>query len=194
MNNGMVVWSFMRSSGVILLVLLTISLILGVFSTRGNAGGRIPRFLTQDFHRNVSLLSVILLVVHVGTAVVHSYIDVRWFDVFIPGVAVYRPVWLGLGAASLDVFIVAVITSLFRHRINPKGWRAVHVATYAAWVLAVVHGFGIGTDAKTGWLLMVQGACVLAFVSAVSVRLATRNADEPQPAVRTTVRRGVRPQ
>ncbi len=172
--DSMAVWYFMRSSGAVLLVLLTISLILGVFSTKGSAGSRIPRFLTQDFHRNISLLSVVMLVVHVGTAVIHSYVDIRWFDAFVPGSAVYRPVWIGLGAASLDLFAVAIVTSLIRHRINPRRWRAIHLATYAGWALAVVHGWGIGTDAGRPGCVLVQAACVLAFVSAVSVRLATR--------------------
>ena len=192
--SSLVVWYFMRSSGAVLLVLLTVSLILGVFATKGNAGSRIPRFVTQDFHRNLSLLSVFLLVVHVGTAIFHSYVDIHWWDAFIPGVAVYRPVWIGIGAASLDLFAVAILTSLVRHRISPRSWRGIHLATYGAWALAVVHGFGIGTDARTDWMLWLQGACVLAFVSAVSVRIATRAVSEAPASTpgRATVVRGAR--
>jgi hypothetical protein len=89
-------------------------------------------------------------------------------------VAVYQPFWIGLGALAVDLTAVVIITSLLRHRLSARAWRYVHVSTYAAWVAALVHGWGIGTDAKGGWLLWVQGLCVVAFAAAVAVRIAGR--------------------
>ena len=41
---------------------------------------------------------------HVVTAVVDTYVDIRWWQAFVPWVgASYMPLWLGLGTVALDV-------------------------------------------------------------------------------------------
>jgi hypothetical protein len=65
------------------------------------------------------------------------------------------------------------VTSLLRQRIGYPVWRAVHWLAYASWPLAVVHGLGTGTDARTGWMLAITVACVLAVLAAVLARLAS---------------------
>ena len=45
---------------------------------------RVPRFVVQAVHRGVGLLSLLLLAVHAGSAVVDGYVDIRWWHAFIP--------------------------------------------------------------------------------------------------------------
>jgi hypothetical protein len=50
-------------------------------------------------------------------------------------------------------------------------WRAIHWLTYASWPIALLHGFGTGSDVKSGWLLALSVACLLAVLAAVLVRV-----------------------
>lgn len=147
--HGPMLWYLNRSTGLVVLALLTVTVVLGVLSTGG--GGRwVPRFVGQVLHRNLALWSVVLLAVHVATAVVDTYVDIRWWQAFVPWVgASYLPLWLGMGAVALDVLVLVVVTSLLRARMRHRTWRLVHLLAYLAWGVAVAHGLGIGTDLRT---------------------------------------------
>ncbi|WP_088285720.1 ferric reductase-like transmembrane domain-containing protein [Kineosporia sp. A_224] len=167
-------WYLMRGTGVTLMLLFTLSTALGIFST-ARAGNRFwPRFATQALHRNVSLISVALLVAHILTAVTHSFVDIRWIDVLIPFIGPYEPLWVGLGTLATDLVIVVVATSLVRERLSHRAWRAIHLTSYAAWVLGVVHGIGLGTDATTTpWGLGATVVSIGIVAASVVVRFAT---------------------
>ena len=172
MTDGPFLWYANRGTGVVLLVLLTLTTVLGVLSTRGDAHGRVPRFLTQSLHRRVALISSALLLAHVATAVVDEYVDIRWWQAVVPFVATYRPLYLGLGTVALDLVLVVVATSLLRTRLPLRAWRTLHLASYACWGVSVLHGLGIGTDAATSWGRTTGLACVAAVTLALLVRLA----------------------
>jgi len=168
---GPLLWFLNRGSGFVLLAALTGTVVLGILATQGNAGGRVPRFVTQTLHRDVGLVSAVLLAVHVTTAVVDSYVDIRWWQALSPVGATYEPLWLGLGAFSLDLILVVIVTSMLRHRIPHRLWRTVHFATYAAWALGVVHGLGIGTDTGTTVATAVYAGSVVCVLIAVGLRI-----------------------
>lgn len=167
---GPLLWFANRGTGMALLLLLTLTTVLGVLATRGVAGRGVPRFVTQSLHRNLGLLSLALLLAHVATAVLDEYVDIRWWQALVPIGATYKPLWLGLGTVALDLFVMAAVTSLVRHRLPHRAWRAVHVTTYAAWLVSVLHGIGIGTDARTGWAMWSTVASVTAVAAAVAIR------------------------
>lgn len=170
--DGPLLWFANRGTGVVLLLLLTLTTLLGVLSTRGDAGRGVPRFVTQSFHRNVSLVSMAMLVAHVGTAVVDTFVDIRWWQAFVPFLgSTYKPLWLGLGTLALDVILVVVATSLVRHRIAHRPWRLVHLFAYASWGLALAHGIGIGTDADSRWGVRIAVVCGALIGVAATYRL-----------------------
>ena len=135
------------------------------------------------------LLSAVFLVVHVTTAVVDSYVDIAWWQALSPFDATYRPLWLGIGAVSLDLILVVIVTSLLRHRMPYGLWRTLHFSTYAAWALGVVHGLGIGTDTGATAATAAYLASVGCVVIALGVRVHSRqrspesvkNTDVPSP-------------
>ncbi|TIC80440.1 ferric reductase [Nocardioides sp. GY 10113] len=174
MTDGPLLWYLNRATGVVVLVLLTLSVVLGVLALGGRPGRGLPRFVTQSLHRNLALLSVVTLVVHVATAVLDTYVDIRWWQALSPVGATYRPVWLGLGAVALDLMAVVVLTSLVRARLRHRAWRAVHVLSWLAWTAAAAHAVGIGTDlaAPSGAAVLPVAACAAAVLLAVAVRLA----------------------
>ena len=99
-------WYLNRTSGFMLLGLLTLSAVVGVLSTSSRPQRGVPTFATQLLHRNISLLAVVMLAAHVTSAVIDTYVDIRWWQTFIPVGATYQPLWLGLGAIAFDLIVV----------------------------------------------------------------------------------------
>jgi len=129
-----------------------------------------PRFVVEGVHRNVSLLALVLLVVHIVTTVLDPFAGISIVDAVIPFTGSYRPLWLGLGALASDLLIAIAITSVVRRRLGHSVWKAVHWLSYLCWPVAVVHTFGTGSDVKQVWLLALTAACIAAVVVAVWVR------------------------
>jgi hypothetical protein len=180
-GNAKTLWFMTRGLGVGALLLLTASVALGVLTTVRWRSARWPRFVTAGLHRNLTLLAIGFVVVHVVTTVADGYTSIGLKDAVIPFLSSYRPIWLGLGAVAFDLLLLLVATSLLRGRIGYRAWRYVHWLAYASWPIALVHALGTGSDARLGWMRVVGGACVAVVVLAVLTRLALRD-DTPRNA------------
>lgn len=172
-TNGTALWYLTRASGVVALVLLTGTVVVGVVASVGWTRERWPRFLSQHVHRNLSLLCLGFVGVHVITTVGDGYVPIGLADAFVPFRSPYRPLWVGLGAVTLDLMIAVLVTSVLRHRIGYRSWRFVHWIAYACWPIAVLHGLGTGSDASLGPVLAVDALCTLAVLAVVTWRLVT---------------------
>jgi sulfoxide reductase heme-binding subunit YedZ len=169
--NSQVWWFATRATGTAALVLLTTSMVLGILTSGRYARPKLPRFVTMGLHRNVSLLVLVFVALHVITTVLDSFAPVAWTDAVLPFAGTYRPLWLGLGALSFDLLIALTVTSLLRARLGYRIWRWVHWGAYACWPTAVMHGLGTGTDTTLPLFLAITAACVASVVIAVWYRL-----------------------
>ncbi len=169
-------WYLTRSTGVVAFVLLTLTMAFGVAAThRAVAAPRWPRFATQHLHRNLSLLGVAFLVVHVVTTVVDGYAPIGWWAAVVPLASRYRTLGVSLGTLASDLMLVLLVTSAWRTRLPQRLWRVVHLAAYGLWPLAWVHFLTTGTDA--GWSgvgLWIAVVSLLVVVAASAVRWVTR--------------------
>lgn len=164
-------WYLGRATGLMALVLFTVSVVLGILTRSGRSVPGLPRFASTDLHRAAALVGTSLVAVHVGTLFLDPYAQLRLADLVVPFQGAYRPLWLGLGTAAVDLLLAVVATSLLRHRIGPRAFRVVHWATYALWTVALVHGLGTGTDAGTGWFRAVAFGCVGVVAAALAWRV-----------------------
>jgi hypothetical protein len=165
-----VLWYLARGTGAVALLLLSTSVVLGVLNVQRLRTTRLPRFVVDGLHRSVSLLVLVVLGVHIFSSVLDSFAHI---SLVVPFTSGYRPIWLGLGTLAFELVIAVLITSLLRQRIGYRAWRAVHWMAYASWPLALVHGFGTGTDGKASWMLAITVLCVVAVIAAVLVRVAS---------------------
>lgn len=173
-------WYLTRGTGAVSLVLLTASVVLGILgSVRFSLAPRWPRFAVDTLHRDISLLVLAVLVVHIITGVLDTFAPIKLTDAVIPFTGTYRPLWLGFGALAFDLMVALIVTSLLRRRIGYKGWRAIHWLAYASWPVAVLHGLGTGSDTKVWWMLLLTTVCVLAVVIAILLRVGRAESAEP---------------
>jgi len=174
-------WYMTRGTGVAALVMLTASVVLGILTSVRWKAPRWPRFVIEGLHRSVSLCVVVFLALHIAIAVLDGFAPIGWLDAVIPFRSPYRPVWLGLGAVSFDLLIALIVTSLLRVRLGYRTWRIVHWTAYACWPVALVHGLGVGSDARQVWMLALDAAAIMVVVLAVWTRIA----DAPATALTT---------
>jgi methionine sulfoxide reductase heme-binding subunit len=192
------IWYLNRATGIVSLVLMTLTLVLGVVVQRQRRLPGLPRFGVVTLHRNVSLLSALLLATHVTTAIVDSYVSIGPISALVPFTSSWRPFQVGLGTLAVDLLVLIVATSLLRGRIPVRLWRGIHWTSYALWPLAFVHGLTAGTDLGSGWALAVALAC--AGAAGIASALAwtgrtSRPADRAPAALAETtsaLRRGAR--
>jgi len=176
---GTELWYLTRGSGAVALVLLTAAVVLGVLSTTRVRTDRWPRFAVGGAHRNLTLLSIVFVVLHVVTTVADGYAPIGLKDAIVPFASPYRPFWLGLGAVAFDLLLALVATSYLRHRIGFRAWRGIHWLAYASWPVALLHSFGTGSDARTWWLAVLAFGSLVVVALAVLGRAATARGPAP---------------
>ena len=171
--NSPALWYATRATGLVTMLLLTASMLLGIVTAGRFASEDWPRFLTVGLHRNITLLVLVFLTLHVGTTVVDTYTSIPATAAVVPFASPYKAPWLGLGAVAVDLLLAVILTSLLRGRLGFRAWRGLHWLAYACWPIALIHGLGTGTDRRTLWVVAATLSCVAAVVVAATWRLAT---------------------
>jgi predicted ferric reductase len=161
------VWYAMRATGLVSLILFSLTVALGVVGVKRWQSSRWSRLVTSGLHRNLSLLATAFVAVHVVTAVADSYIGLDWLGILVPFRSAYRPLAVGMGVVAFDLVLAVMATSLLRRHLAHRTWRLVHWLTWVLWPVAVLHAVGAGTD-RLHVGLWVTLACV-ALVGAAAV-------------------------
>lgn len=169
--HGPGLWYVTRATGLVSLLLLTASVLLGLLTAGRFASQRWPRFLTQGLHRNISLLVLAFLAMHIASTVLDRYVSISLTAAFVPFASSYKTGWLSLGAVALDLLIALIVTSLVRDRLGYRAWRRLHWLAYACWPVAVAHGLGIGTDGSVTWVVTLTLSCVGCVCAGVAWRV-----------------------
>jgi sulfoxide reductase heme-binding subunit YedZ len=172
MSGSTVFWYASRATGIVALLLLTAVLVLGILVNRQGRLPGLPRFAVTNLHRNLSLLAVVFIAVHVLAAVLDTFVSIPVLSAVVPFASRYEQLWLGLGAISLDIMIAMIVTSLLRGRMNRILWRAIHLLAYLSWPVAFAHSIGSSKDLQHGWMLYMAVGCALIVAAAVVWRLA----------------------
>lgn len=167
-----VLWYASRATGAVALVLFTVVMVFGILTAARKGSGYLPRVAVLRLHRTLSITSMAFLAIHIVTAIADGYVKLNYWDVLIPFVAGWDPLWVGLGTIAVDLLLAIGITSLLRRHLSALAWKAVHRSSYAMWPIALVHGFGIsGGDGTGTWMIITDIVCITMVVMALTVRL-----------------------
>lgn len=188
--SDIVLWYTTRGAGAVSMILLSGVVVLGVLSTMRVQSATWPRFLTTGLHRNLALLTLVFLALHIVTAVVDPFTHLGWLTAVVPFSSYYRTFWLGLGTIAFELLAAIIVTSLLREVIGQAAWRLIHWLAYASWPVAILHAFGTGTDVLSAWFMVLAIVCVFAVLLSVIIRLLQPPSD-PLSSARTEFRSGV---
>src|SRR6202165_240143 len=121
MSNSLL-WYTTRGAGAVSLVLLSAVVVLGILSVLRVQTAGWPRFLTVGLHRNLALITLVFLALHIVTAVVDPFTHLGWLTAVVPFSSYYRTIWLGLGTIAFELLLAIVVTSLLRGLIGEAAW------------------------------------------------------------------------
>jgi sulfoxide reductase heme-binding subunit YedZ len=160
--NSTVLWYATRASGIVALVLLTSTMVLGLTTTARTRTPNWPGFAHQELHRRLAMISMVFLAIHVVTSILDTYVHIGWASALVPFTSSYSRFWVGMGTVAIDLMLAVFVSSLLRARMKPGTWRGLHWLAYGCWPVALVHTFGVGTDAGEPWVIALGAFCVLA--------------------------------
>ncbi len=179
MNEVPWTWFVMRSSGLVAVGLLTVSVVLGLIGPRLRPTARLSSI---SVHRAASVAGTLLIVAHIVLALLDKWIVLDWPAALLPGVAAGSAGGSPSARWQWTSLIVVLVTTATRMR-TPRVWRRAHLLAYPVWALAVGHGLLVGTDgAVMRAVAMVSAAAVL---FGLSIRVLVRPRSVPAGAART---------
>jgi hypothetical protein len=137
-----------RATGLVAAVICAVALCSGfLFSARETGERRRPAWWL-DLHQGLGGLGLIAVVVHVVVSVLDSGAGIGVADALVPGVASVDRLALTWGVLGLYLIAGAVLTTWPRRLANRSLWRWIHLASTLGMVVALVHGYQMGTDAS----------------------------------------------
>ena len=185
-------WLASRASGLVALVLVTISVGLGLtMSGKLMRKPGVGRKLVA-IHEQTALAGIIAIAVHGITLLGDPWLNPGVGGVAVPFQMAYRPLFTGFGIIAGYLAALLGLSFYARKRIGPRLWRKAHRFTIVVYLLGIVHVLGAGTDASTTWLrawLLATGVPITGlflYRLGAGSRAARRRAlDPPAPARRT---------
>jgi sulfoxide reductase heme-binding subunit YedZ len=152
-------WITSRAAGIAALLLASAAVGLGLA-----LGGRLTKGRAQDLrplHEALSLATLGALAVHAFSLLGDGFLHPSLADVTIPFASGYHRLWTTTGIVAGWLLVVLGLSFYARARIGVQRWRALHRYTALAWILAIGHALGEGTDAGRVWFLAAVGMVVL---------------------------------
>jgi sulfoxide reductase heme-binding subunit YedZ len=167
-------WLMSRASGVVALGLVTASVVLGLLMANKLLRGR----NVAAIHEQLSITGLVAIAVHGLTLLPDPWLHPGVSGIAIPFTMGYRTLFTGLGILAGYLTAVLGLSFYARRRIGAKLWRKLHRFTVLAYLMALVHTIGAGTDMGTPWLR------TFLFVTAapVAVLFAVRLVPKKRPA------------
>jgi DMSO/TMAO reductase YedYZ heme-binding membrane subunit len=158
--------------GVIALVSLSITIMVGLVATDRLVLSIRQRVLLQSTHRTTGVIAVGGLFIHVWTKIVEDHI--RLIDAFIPFMSPVNRLYVGFGTISGLIMVLVMWTGIARSRFIGRGqpwlWRSIHAVSYLMWPIALMHGLSAGRPAKP-WVIVSYILCILLVLVGLAVRL-----------------------
>lgn len=176
-------WLVSRASGVVALLLVSASVLLGLTMASGVLRTPGLKRSLLPFHEHTALAGLVAIAVHGLTLLGDGWLRPGFAGVAIPFVIGYRTVYVALGIVGGYLAALLGLSFYARRRIGARLWRKLHRATVVVYVLGLVHAFGAGTDAGSTWLRALMLATLVPAVGLFGLRVAGRRR-APQRAAR----------
>lgn len=177
-------WYITRASAIIAWVLLTLSALWGILlKTRILRGADNPEWL-KVVHRFISSSAMLMVVTHVVSLWMDSYIEFTVVDLLIPFASSFEPVAVALGVMSMWVMVIVWLTSVAMPWLPQAVWKAIHFTSYLSLFAVALHSGMVGSDVGTPWytalsLVLVTATTLAGIIRVVLTKRGTPRASTP---------------
>ena len=148
-------WLISRASGVVALVLISLSVLLGLSMAAGALQRKGLKRSVAGVHETLALTALVAVAVHGLALLGDGWLRPGLRDITVPFAISYRPFFTGLGIIAGYLAVLVGPSFYLRRRIGAARWRKLHRLSLLIWFLAAVHTVGAGSDATRPWLRAV---------------------------------------
>jgi methionine sulfoxide reductase heme-binding subunit len=176
-----VAWYVARAAGLVAFGILTLSVWLGLAMSTKLLGSKRQKLLF-GWHQTLAWTGLSMLGLHAGALLFDPTLHFGLPSVLVPFASTWRPGAVAAGVVAGWLTLMLAASFRMRKWIGQKGWRRLHYASFAAFVLSLGHALTAGTD-----LQGVKGSLVAAIAAGpviwlVFVRLLSPRAAAPRRA------------
>lgn len=157
------IWLLIRITGLTAYLLLTLSVLAGIFRHIPKKKGPITQF-----HQVIGQIALIGIAIHAYLLFYDQYESFSLVEVLVPFMSKHDTILTGIGTIATYLLLIVVVTSDFIKAIGRSIWKKTHYLVFPLWLLSWIHSFFIGTDSQTFWaqalywgsFLLVLGATI----------------------------------
>ncbi len=139
-------WYLTRAAGLMGYFLIWLSTAWGLVVSSKILDRFVERAFTYDFHEFLSWLGLAFIGVHVSVLMVDKYLPYNIWQILIPFLSPYRPLWVGIGVIAFYLSLLVTITFYIKSKIGASAFRKIHYLSFIAYFGATLHGLYAGTD------------------------------------------------
>ena len=168
---GHELWLISRAAGIVALVLVSTSVLLGLTLAAGFAGPPQRRKNLITFHEQTANASLLAIALHGAALLGDPFLAPGLKGILIPFAIDYRPVSVAAGIIGGYAAAALGLSFYARKRVGAKRWRKLHRATPVVYVLGLIHTLGAGTDQGSSWLRAFMLASAIAAGALIITRV-----------------------
>jgi DMSO/TMAO reductase YedYZ heme-binding membrane subunit len=166
-------WYLSRSSGIVALVLLVLSVVWGILlATRVLKPMDRPSWLL-DLHKWLGGTALVMTGLHMLGLYLDGYVEFGFAELLVPGASGYEPIAVAIGIVSLYVMIAVQATSYMRRWLSKRMWRGLHMLSYGLVWASAIHAGMAGTDTVNRAYQVLALLLTMIAVGAMLVRIVT---------------------
>jgi methionine sulfoxide reductase heme-binding subunit len=184
-------WLVSRASGVVALVLVSLSVLLGLAMAAGALRRKGLKRNVARIHEHLALTALCAIGIHGLALLGDGWLRPGLRDIAVPFAISYRPAFTGLGIIGGYLVVLVGPSFYLRRRIGPARWRKLHRLSLLIWFLAAIHTVGAGSDSPRPWLRAVVVSPIVPMLYLLSLR-ALKPSSAASPGKRAAGRRADR--
>jgi sulfoxide reductase heme-binding subunit YedZ len=182
-------WYVTRAAAISAYVLLALTVLVGLLrSMLRSSGWRAPGlvWLLDEAHQYIAALAAVFVGLHLVTLLLDPVVPFTLVNLIVPLGEPYRPAATSLGVFSLYTLGAVLLSSWMRRSLSYGFWRALHFASFLAFVLVTLHGILAGADTGEPWMsaLYASSAGVVALLVGLRMLIAAFRAPSGQFSAR----------
>jgi hypothetical protein len=162
-------WLISRSSGLVAYGLITCGVLWGLIQSGSLFRGKLHPAITLGMHSFLSWLGLGFAALHGLILIGDSYINIDLPRVFLPFVAEYRPIPVGLGIISFYLMLLLTLSFYARSHLSQTTFRTLHYGSFLAFITVTIHAIFSGTDSGSLWYVYVTS--MIAVVALTALRI-----------------------
>jgi methionine sulfoxide reductase heme-binding subunit len=175
-------WLVSRASGIVALVLISLSVLMGLaMATRVLRVPNLKRAVAR-LHEHVAIVALVAIAIHGLALLGDKWLKPGLREISLPFAMSYRPGFTGIGIIAGYLAVLLGPSFYLRKRIGARRWRKLHRLTGIVWLLSVVHTIGAGSDGMQYWLQCVVVLPGIPIMYLLVLRLMPREATQHKRA------------